>query len=116
MTHKGCFSCLGSHGPRGMKGLEADKMQERLRRRDRGGQNAGTIASTQLCRNEIRVLFTCIMVAEVAMYASASALPPLLPLVRNPAVYSLDARIATRELTLRKGSPATINDLTGPFA
>ena len=62
------------------------------------------------------VLFTCIMVAEVAMYASASALPPLLPLVRNPAVYSLDARIATRELTLRKGSPATVNDLTGSFA
>jgi hypothetical protein len=70
----------------------------------------------RLRRNEIRVLFTCIMVAEVAVYASASALPPLLPLVRNPAVYSLDARIATRELTLRKGSPATINDLTGSFA
>ena len=35
------------------------------------------------------------------------------PLVRSPAVYQLDARIVTRELSLRKGSPATINDLAG---
>jgi len=37
----------------------------------------------------------------------------MLPLVRSPAVYQLDARIVTRELSLRKGSPATINDLAG---
>jgi len=37
---------------------------------------------------------------------------PLLPLVRSPAVYQLDARVVTRELTLRKGSPATLNDLS----
>jgi hypothetical protein len=40
------------------------------------------------------------------------AAPQLLPLVRSPAVYQLDARVVTRELTLRKGSPATLNDLS----
>lgn len=57
------------------------------------------------------VLQMCIA-AACMLQSRASSLSPVLPLVRNPAVFQLDARIATRELSLRKGSPATLNDLT----
>ena len=36
----------------------------------------------------------------------------LLPLVRSPLMYQVDARITTREMSLRKGEPASVNDFT----
>ncbi len=57
----------------------------------------------------------CVAALAGAAYpapGAAAAATPLLPLVRSPAVYQLDARVVTRELALRKGSPATLNDLS----
>jgi hypothetical protein len=61
-------------------------------------------------------LLACVAALDIAWgpvaIGASSASAPLLPLVRSPAVYQLDARVVTRELTLRKGSPATLNDLS----
>jgi hypothetical protein len=59
-----------------------------------------------------RMLLLYVAAALALEGAALGAAPALLPLVRNPGVFQLDARIVARELTLRKGSPATINDLT----
>jgi hypothetical protein len=59
----------------------------------------------------MRVLQLCIAAAFM-LQSRASSLSPVLPLVRNPAVFQMDARIVARELSLRKGAPATLNDLT----